>query len=478
MRLLPLVLGVALAAALACTGAPEAPTVAAPPSAAPSAIPSAIPSAAAEAPTTSTPPVPLASIGSEADAALADHWFVVLGSERDPRTPIPGATKLRESPDAPAAVAARVRQLNSGRFKNLMPCYAITVADTTPDKAAAQALSKRLKELGIDHYVKNAGAWVGPSAAVDAWCAATLHGNGSASGGDPGDESVAVLVADMGQLWLPIEAPETVIGHTLRGAPPPVALSDRYDAWRQPLAIDRMGPISVGSAYRAVDVTTGSTVVCTVAHFDALTLGFPHFGSFDGEPPAAPTCGEPRVFAALTCDAPTPREGTWVAVSGATALTSYRPAVPASGAVPRDADTRGTGLQIAAATTALTSDTDWDADPVDIEGEVTRDVRVTRWVGVNGELALVEGTREAGDGVCGGDTQSWAGLFVIDGDTLGAPLGGFVNTPFGDVLGIVDARGDGRPELVTRAFPLTTTVTATDGSAVTSLAIDYCDCAC
>ncbi|MES2640890.1 MAG: hypothetical protein V4850_15480 [Myxococcota bacterium] len=455
---LPLVFGVALAAALACTGAPEAPPPAAPP-----------PSGPPEAPKAPIPP--LSTVGSDADAALADHWLVILGSERDPRTPIPGATKLRESPDAPAAVAARVRQLNSGRFKNLMPCYAITVADTTPDKAAAQALSKRLTELGIDNYVKNAGAWVGPSAAVDTWCGATVHGNGSASAGDPGDESVAVLVADLGQLWLPIEAPETVIGHTLRGAPPPVALSDRYDAWRQPLAIDRMGPISVGSAYRAVDVTTGTTVACTVASFDALTLGFPHFGSLDGEAPTAPTCGEPRVFAALTCDAATPREGTWVAVSGATPLTVYRPAA----ASPEE---RGTGLQIAAATTALTASTDWDADPVDIEGEVTRDVRVTRWVGASGELALVEGTRKAGDGVCGGDTQSWAGLFGIDGDTLGAPLGGFVNTPFGDALGIVDARGDGRPELVTRAFPLTTTVTATDGSAVTTLAIDYCDCAC
>lgn len=461
MRVLPLVLGVAVAFALACGGAPgDAP-------ASPEATPAAPPAPSEPAPTPARDPgaASLAALGSPADAALADHWLVVLGSERDPRTPIPGAAKLLASPDVPD----HVRQLNSSRFKNLMPCYAITVADTTPDKAAALTLSQRLDELGIDHYVKNAGAWVGPSAALDAWCAATLHGNDSGDTG--GDAGAVVLFADVGRLWLPIDAPETVIGHTLRGAPPPVALSDRLDAWRQPLAIDRMGPIGLGSAWRAVDVTTGGVVSCTVVSFDALTLGAPHFGAFEGKTPTAPTCGAPRVFAELTCDGPVPREGTWVGVYGSTALAAYRPAADESTG-------RGTGPQIVAATAALTADTDWEADPVDIEGEVTRDVRITRWSGPDGDVALVEGVRAAGDGVCGGDRQSWAGLFALAGDELGAPLGGFVNTPFGSVVGVLDARGDGRPELVTRAFPLTTAVTATDGSSVNVLALDYCDCAC
>lgn len=455
MRLAPVALSFSLLAALACGGGADAPdpaASAASTTASTAAAPAASSTAGASRAPAAADPKGVAAIGSPADAALADRWLVILASDRDPAKPPPVTSTIRDG------VERKVQRLNSGRFKNLMPCYAITIADALPERAAALAFSKQLKAQGVDNYVKNAGSWVGPSAAVDAWCGA---------GDDAGTGAVASLVVAGGRFWMPVEAPAEVVANAVAGVKgAPVPLSDDYDAWRHAYSVDTIGTVTKGASYRALDAATGRALTCTVRTLTALTVGTPHFGALEGGPLKGPACGEPGFYAELECDAPA-IDGTWVAAPATTALGGYAPVGP------------GTEAQKVAAQAALTAGTDWDADVADLPGEqVTRDVHVTRWKGPGGEVALVEGLREAGNGVCGGDAQSWATVFPVDGKGLGAALAPFVNTPFGDAVGLLDTDGDGRPELVTRSFPTTVTVTALDGTLVTEASPAFCDCGC
>ena len=382
---------------------------------------------------------------------LANKWVVILASARNPDQAVPGLAVAQAHPEL--AVSPVV--FPSGRFKNLMPCYTVTGALATTDKARALALSKSLKALGVDNYVKNTGAWAGRSIAIEAYCEAR-----------PGAANGAVTVATHveGGLWMPVEVPEPVLKNALTGAS--VALNTRYDAWRQPVSQTVGGAVTVGSAYVAVNVTTGQSGTCKVAELAGLTLGTPHFGAVHGEngPPRKPMCGEARIYARLECSAPT-ADGMWIVTPTEGAkLAAY---APVSAVAP--------GL-VDAAKAALTRDTDWEEAEGD-EG-VTHELHVTRWHGDHGDVVLVEGVRLDGNDVCGGSDERWYAAFRVDGDTLGAPYGTFLEGEYVDELGVVDMDGDGQPEIVNRAFPETTEVQSSDGTVRASLTLDYCDCPC
>ena len=389
----------------------------------------------------------LDAVGSPADAQLADHWLVILGSKADPAEVIPGVDGIRAEP------GVAVRQLLSSRFKNLMPCYAVTVATATPDKKAALALATSLRAKGVDNYVKNAGSWVGPSAAIDAYCAA-------ADAPVTDDVRVATRVGET--LWVPVATTDAELTALTAAAPPPVSESDRYDAWRQPLAGGS------GQQYTLVDAANGVTQVCSSDAVALLTLGTPHFGVLQGEEkPSAPACGSPARFERLACPQSV-TTGAWVAVPAEAKVGTYSPLGPATAL---EADAR----------TILADRTDWDAEPANFaeeDGPVERTVKVTRWRGPAGEVAVVEGRRAWGNGVCGGGDDVWFGVFATSGDTLGAALGEIQAESFAEVSGLVDLGADGRPDLVLSRFPTTVTVVGADGQTATSLAIDFCDCAC
>lgn len=385
-------------------------------------------------------------------AALGDHWLVILASKKDAAEATPALDALAAKGD----VGAHPGTLNSSRFKNLMPCYTVAYAEATTDKKAALELSKKLKGLGVDNYVKNTGAFVGRSALLDAYCATPEDTGG-------GDVKVAAFVA--GSLWLPVDAPDNVIQAAIAGAPAPVSLGGGIDNWIQPTTNP---PSAVsGARYRAVDAQTGRSYGCSAGRVVGLTLGEAHFGYGQAEnTPTAPTCGEVALYTELQC-AGDVIDGSWVVVPEDTKVDVYTP----SGA---DASLEEQ------AKVALTAASDWDANPDEsgYEGlETVRTVTVTRWKGSTGEVALVHGVREIGGGMCGGDSASWVGLFVLNGSSLGAPMGGFLQTGPGDAVGVLDVGGDGHPEFVFQDFPYTTNVYEAN-SVRGSLEIAYCDCPC
>lgn len=379
------------------------------------------------------------------DAALGDQWLVIVASKRDPAEVTPAMAALASHPE----LGLTPTTLPSGHFKNLMPCYTVAVARATPDKKAALGLVTTLKAAGIDAYAKSAGAHVGPSAAIDAWCAR--------SDGDDAVDGARLAVAVDGRLWLPSSAPSEQRERIVQAAPPPVSLDAGYASWLSPAP----APPTAGRRVRVVEVDTGRSQVCTVSGGGVLTLGTPHFGLLQ-QPgtPTAPACGSPELYDALTCPEAT-GSGTWVAVAEGAALDGYR----------RE---QGSPALVAAATAALERDTD-----VEEPGEdVSRSVDASVWRGPKGPFVVVQGTRTEGSGVCGGDESVWIRVYALEDGKLGAPRGEWARTAFANVRGLVDVGGDGVPELVLQTFPGVLTLQDVDGASLDEHTTDYCDCPC
>ncbi|MCA9488368.1 MAG: hypothetical protein KC621_00550 [Myxococcales bacterium] len=380
----------------------------------------------------------------DTDAALGDQWLVIVSSKLDPAEVAPAMEALAAHPE----LGITPLTLSSSHFKNLMPCYTVAVAKATPDKKVALGLVSKLKAAGIDAYAKNAGAHVGSSAAITAWC--------GRKDTEAAVDGARLVVALDGKLWLPSSAPDDQQTRVIEAAPPPMSQDAGYGTWLSPAP----PPPTVGRRVRAVEVGTGRSQVCTVSGSGVLTLGTPHFGVLQQPgPPSRPMCGSPRVYDALTC--PEATTGTWLAVAEDAPLDGYRRDV----APPE---------LVAAATAALERDTD-----VDEPGEdVSRSVDVAIWRGPKGPFVVVVGTRTDADGVCGGDETVWIRVFALQDGKLGPPKGEWTTASFATVQGLVDVGADGVPELVLRAFPNVLTLQDIEGVPLDEHTTDYCDCPC
>lgn len=396
--------------------------------------------------------VPLFSAAPAPPDTHGDQWLVILGSRRDAAEVIPGLATVQAHPELHAAPGT----LLSSRYKNLMPCYTVTYALATADKGAALALSRSLTGLKVDNYVKNAGAWVGPSAAIDAFCASPPASRSSA---------VDVLPVVDGRLWVRAELPAEVETGLLAGAPAPRAVSKAYDAWVQPLPVRNAGTLEIGAPWRVLDVATGKATTCAVDGFAALTLGTPHFGVLQAGTPKAPACGTAAVYASLACGEAL-GDGAWVGEpAGGPPMRWWAP------------DGAGTPQMSADAERALAAEPGWVA-PADGEGpEPTREVTVRLYRGPASRVAVVQGHRVAGD-VCGGEDDLYTYVYATDGERLGARLGELSDASFGELRGLFDREGDGVPERVITSFPTDTSVIGADGLPEGALVIDYCDCPC
>jgi hypothetical protein len=418
----------------------------------PSVPPEAIPPADAAPPT-------------DPERAFDGHWLVIVASNRDAAERVPALDVLREHPE----LGAEPVTLSSSRFKNLMPCYAVTAALAAPEKSAAMALSKKLRALGVDHYVKHAGPYVGPSAALDAWCATELQKE--VLQGD-----VRVAAEYDGAMWVPVPVSEEELRAAVAGSPPPVTTSPAFDAWYQP-AMGRPASVAVGDRYRVVEVRSGRALMCTGGEVGVLTLGKPHFGALE-QPGGltAPACGEPAVFQKVVCDGEpfsAAVHGPWIAVPESSAIEPYQ-----RFGVGEERVGGPPPALLDAARAAARDGTEWDV-PGDAEVEGTsRTVSVTRWKGAGGDIAVVEAVRDVPPGICGGDVAKWYGVFALAGDALGAQVGSWVQRSAAEFRGVVDIGADGRPELLLDVFPARTEVVGLDGAALGARDVGYCDCPC
>lgn len=426
---------VGLLALLVACGAPEAPKT-------PKNTPATAPEPPLVAQKAAGPELP------PEDPSLGDQYLVILASKTDPAEVTPALEAARAKPE----LGGRARTLLSSRFKNLMPCYTVAIADASPDKAAAFKLSKALTAAGIDNYVKNAGRYVGPSPAIDAFCQGFVSGRTATS-------SARLVQVVSGKGWVPLGA--QVPGEL----PDPERMDDTYGAWKQPIAAGALtdaGP----DAWRLVAMDTGVSQVCRREAVAALTLGTPHFGVLQGEEkPVEPTCGEPAVYAGLDCAL---EIGPWLAVpESAPAPLPYK----------RVQGENNSLLESARA--ALDRLDAWKTyTAVDPNVPIERTVSVSRFEGPGGAFHVVEGAITEGEGPCGGDEVAFRALYAAEGEGLGRRLGPFQEAHFSTLLGLVDVEGDGAPEVLWTEFPDVSRLGRADGTVVTEHTVAFCDCAC
>ena len=390
-----------------------------------------------------------AAPASSREAQLSGQYLVILGSKKDATEVIPAVATITAHPE----LKATVERVDSGHFKNLMPCYTVTIAGASADKATALALSKRLTTAGIDNYVKNAGAYVGGSSAIEAYCTRAPP----ADGGD-----VRIAWWESGQAYVAIELAEATAETLLASAPPPKVLDEGYSAWSQPLTIDRTDTVAKGDPWRLVAVETGVAHTCKVAGFTMLTLGLPHFGVLQQETkPTEPACGVPAPYAVLDCDGTAGGSQAWIASPTATPVviplaTATSPTVQAA----LDAD--------------LKRQDAWTHAPAGVDGPAVSATSIRKGTDTGRTIWVGEGAVEI-PGNCGGETYSFVEVWVEEAGKLRSvfPLQRRDNTT---LLGLVDLDGKLDLTLVESVFPATTQLTGAHGSA--SLDYAYCDCPC
>jgi hypothetical protein len=389
---------------------------------------------------------------------LSNAWLVILASNTELNLDPPGLTKILA--DDSTVVGARPGRLDSSHFKGLMPCYEVVVANATTDKGEALELSRQLKAAGIDHYVKNAGTYVGSRPAVEAFCERQRSGDVSSCTG-------GLRMAERwgGKVYVDLGLTGEVAARALATAGTATSVSGDGAAWAAPLTAQTLGDLSLGDAVHVASAADGAPSMCSLTRFVALTRGTPHWGwGEQGRP--GPACGVEEVFAELDCDH---QDVTLASVKALPArATTTGESSPASG-------------ELAAALRASQAWTDAVADAKEAaNGEpVIEELTMTRWTLGDRELIQVDGWLRTGEGYddCGGDDVNIVvrGVLAAEG---GAPAVPFRVATYERWLGLLDVDGDGQIEVISRTFPSVTTIHQATGEPMCSVEVAYCDCPC
>ncbi len=391
-------------------------------------------------PTKTDPSVPVAAASPSLPAPasisgpdLADHYLVILGSKRDPLEVIPGLALIAAHPE----LGVQPQTLLSSRYKNLMPCYTVTFAQSFPELKPARELVKKLAAAGVESYVKNSGSFVGPSAAMDSFCARK-----------PQDGSLEFGLVSAGSTWLPVDLPQSTVDSLAASAPSPKMISGDRGTWEQPLPIRNAGLLEVGAELPMVDLQDGRGLRCTIQAFSFLTVGTPHFGVLEMEGTiTAPTCGSPELMARLDCPA---SSGLLLPIDPR--RVEVLPLADSPPAPWVDALLKANG--------------DWEPLPAGW----TRESKLH----LAGNYRVIEAKVGDGQGVCGGTEYSLIGVFTAEGTPV-LPLRKY---DFTELRGLLDLERDGKPELLLSAFPSTLQLVDGTGSVLASQEVAYCDCPC
>lgn len=467
-------MSLALVAMAACSGDPSDPTQPKAPTterAQSSGAPSAQPSSEArgeppaEVPdVTDAVPVP----DAVAEAWYGDRFLVILGSYASPGQTPDGFEKLASS-----GLDAKPARLTSGRYKGLMPCWEIVVANGFKTRKQATQWAAPLKDIGLDYYVKNAGAYVGASKQVDRYCADVQEAD-SGDGGTCADE--LRFVVDVGGVPHVALALDPLVEERLMAdVYPPTPVDESGTVWFAPLGAERVGDIEVGSVYTLVDLVNAEMVKdCKVDRFAALTRGIPHFSWADmgGDEPG---CGTARPFAVLDCT-----------LAGLPAL-----AVP-PGRTPPEVFEKGgalTGEALEAYRSAAREDRSFQvhlglaqADATAVDAELVVDIQVATYSGTSG-LRVVRAEMVTGEGfdLCGGDDvrREVVGVFAVGDkdDAVGKLLVPFQDTTWATVDGVVRL-SDGSWRLAIQYGFGGQSLLNGAGEETCALEEPFCDCAC
>lgn len=445
------ILVTSVALVFACGGGAAAPETKGP--TAGGAAPAAPAAPAAVAPAASAAAAAVgAAPASASPADFSGKFWVILQSDRDAAKVPASLSVLAAHPE----LGLKAERLLSTKFKGLMPCYQVTVASASADKAAALATSKALTALGVDNYVKNAGKYLKDTAKLDQYCAAPA----ASAGAGPGLGLVDVVGKGT---WLQLKLDPALLVRVMETAGKNAPLDGDLGLWGRVIAAESVGAYKKGDK---VDVVApgGAAASCEITGFQALTVGTPHFGYFDKETnpkPSGPGCGEEAPFAKLSCDKP-------VGPSVAFAPGKAPVAATKGEALPKLADAAGKAITGSKAWTEATSGLETPA--------AAAETSAVAW-SLGARRFVLATARLVADGECGGVDDRFYTVFELGADgALGAAVVAPARVSFGEVLGLIDADGDGKPEVSTRDF--TGSLRLDGGAADWGWEHAYCDCPC
>ena len=413
------------------------------------------------------PPTPVAPPPPEKPAAPAapiessygDKYLVILSSSPAPGATPPSIAALEAKPE----LGAKIARLDSSRFKNLQPCYEIVVANAFDGLEEARAWVKQL--AGIDHYLKNAGKYVGKQPFIDSYCEEKRSETPDACGG--------VLFAEKwgGAMFISLGAAEKPAKLT--------PLEGDRKFWRSPLEGDIQGTHRVGEVHHVFE-PGGEPMRCRVKGFSIGVRGHPHFGYFQEEtPPDAPGCGEPELFAELDC----PR-----AIEGEVALAhlhdrrppvTYRFTGPETGVHPLGEKALAV-LAKAPEYQAALEEAERGAKERNTELSKTHTFRPAT-AGMR-MLLLVHATFTTGDGMidCGAEDVrvEVVGAFEVKEDGLGDVVLPLRRFELRRLQALLDLEGDGGIETFEWEPPTQWGIRGSDDTEKCELLVPFCDCGC
>ncbi len=371
-------------------------------------------------------------------ADFGDQLLVILASRTDPA----------DVPDnvvaADALPGVDVHQLPSASFKNLMPCYTVTVATSTD--VPPRGLSAQLKRVGIDHYLKPAGRYVGERPELAATC-------GAVHSPPTGASTVAFGEASLGFV-MPVNI--DIAGPILDPDQPFSRVDPEGSVWRAARPETRVGTLDSQSTVTAIDYATGPST-CTLGPLSAGIAGRVHFSFSETGPPAAPVCGRPMLIGGTGCT------GDVVVLSG----------TPAAGTWAGPWESR-TAAQLSAPWSTTLSDLATEAEAKG--GPVTQKVRRRPVTLPTGPAWVVELTVMTGEGfwVCGGEDHFavHVGLQAADGTVLVGPQ----DITGSEVLGVLDVAGTGAWSI--HSQDEITLSQRLQGGSSAQYDRAYCDCPC
>ena len=405
-------------------------------------------------------------VPQKTEAELGGQYWVIVSSKEESGANPPALEKLRAHPD----LGVEITRLQSSRFKNLKPCLEVIIAGAFAAKDRAVALSSKLRELGIDNYVKNAGAYVGAGAKVDAYCAdkkepPPLQGTCG---------SLAFVEVWNGRVFMEVTADR-------RSDLKPTMLDFR--AWTATIAATQVGDTKVGDKVRLFDTDTVAAIgICTITRFVDLTRGTPHFSYSQNEEgmqidPTAPGCGSPETFAELQCPA-TPENANlyaWPVKGPAPLVFELKPHLAELESMALAEVAKAPGYRDAY------KGAEQEAKARNAALKVDHKVRTF----VNGKrtLVLIDTLLSTGEGNnnCGAEDVrvDVRGMFELDKNNKMArtvfPVHAIETS---EVDGVVDLNADDHIELFERRFPDRREVVGEGGEPACQIEIPFCDCPC
>ncbi|WP_224240342.1 hypothetical protein [Hyalangium gracile] len=433
-------------------------------------------SAPAATPASATSPSASGSKDSAAslEADFASKYLVIVHS-----SPMPGEGKDVIEKLGAAGLGSGVKRLSSTPFASLKPCLEVVVAGAFAEKEAAIALAGRLKQAGVKHYLKNAGALAQDRARREADCQRQLQAQAAvaARAGSPGEPRLMDLRGPQSFVLLSSE-PKDTPGATLR------QVGEDRGFWMATLREDPNGAFQKGATVDVYDRQGLLKSGCRVKGFASLNRGIPHFGYFqDAEPPKEPGCGGAWPVAELDCSlvetramqsdaiafvlpggAPAPR---YFARSDSLPEPLRASQEAALRALPAFAKTRAEGES--------------HAREQGLPLQESVEFRVFSAAGRQVVVGLAHFYTGEGNDVCGGPdfTATVSRVAVV-------VEGGQESLVAGEVKGesvqaVIDLEGDGRVELLTLDSGDSqgrTAIVREDGSPLAASYLANCDCGC